>query len=224
MENLLLKTQPELKNYLFDRMTSFGYNVIRNDDEHGYLKCECENGHASLLIAHLDTVYNVIPNDVRMNGNIITGYDKNGNRSILGGDDRCGVYIILKLIINGFRPQVLFTEDEETGCCGANAFVRNKEAFTKHIKYCIQIDRGIRGNENNYVDYGVSTDEFDQYIESLGFSKEQGSSSDVRHIAPYLDVPGVNVCAGYDNEHRTEETIDMEVVESTYNKLCLIFK
>ena len=219
LEDLLLKTQDELKKYLINAMTSYGYDVTSRD---GYLKCEYPEGHSSFLIAHLDTYNKVIPQSVKNEGNGIVGYDANENRCILGGDDRCGVYIILKLIDNGFRPQVLFTEDEEIGCVGANAFVNNKDKYKIKLEFCIQIDRGIRGNPDNYVDYNVSTDSFNGIIERLGFEKMIGSSSDVRHIAPYLNIPGVNVCAGYDKEHSRDENIQMGVVECTIEKLSIL--
>lgn len=225
IEELLTKNQKELKEFLFEKMTNHGYDVTRNDAESGYLKCEFSNGHHSLLIAHLDTYNSVVPKRIVVKGNIIVGYDNENERCILGGDDRCGVYIILKLLENGYRPQVLFTEDEENGCLGAKAFKNNEEQFLEKIDYCIQIDRCINDNPDNYVDYDVSNEHFNKFIERLGFDiKMTGTSSDVKHIAPYLKIPGVNVCAGYHNEHGADEYINMEVVEKTYSKLQKIYE
>jgi di/tripeptidase len=220
LKELLLKTQEELKSYLFEKMKALGYSVLSKD---GYLKCEYKNGHQSLLISHLDTYSDIIPQHITIENNIIVGYNKDNNRCILGGDDRCGVYIILHLIENGYRPQVLFTEDEEKGCRGAYEFTKNEEQFSEKINYCIEIDRGIKNNPNNYVDYRVSNNQFNEYIESFGFKKMRGISSDVRVIAPYLKVPGVNVCAGYENEHSADEYIDVNVVENTFDKLLTLY-
>ena len=226
LEDLLLKTQKELKGFLFEKMETYGYTV---NSEDGYLKCEYPNVHPSLLIAHLDTYSNIPPEKIVAEDNVIVGYDKEDNRCVLGGDDRCGVYIILMLLENGYRPQVLFTEDEEIGCIGASQFIINDEQFPEKIDYCIQIDRGIKNQmgtpiTNNYVDYNVSNEQLNGYIESLGFVKMTGTSSDVRHIAPYLKIPGVNVCAGYQYEHCADECICMDVVENTFNLLCKIFE
>jgi di/tripeptidase len=204
-------------------MKSYSYNVTCCNDESGYLKCEYPEGHNSLLIAHLDTKGGVIPRTVRIEDDIVAGYDEDDERCILGADDRCGVYAILRLLENGYRPQVLFTENEEIGCCGAIRFKDNREQFSTPVYFCIQIDRRMEGNENNYVTYGVSNDKFDAYIESLGFEKMTGTCSDVKHIAPHLRVPGVNVCAGYENEHSPDEYCDLNVVESTVAKLCEVF-
>ena len=107
---------------------------------------------------------------------------------------------------------------------GAYEFTNSSEQFSEKIEYCIQIDRGIYDNPNNYVDYRVSNEQFNKYIESLGFEKMRSISSDVRHLAPYLKVSGVNVCAGYKNEHSLDECIDMDVVENTLKKLRKIYE
>ena len=72
-----------------------------------------------LLVAHMDTVFEEPPKRVFYKENEDKIYNPDGG---LGGDDRCGIYAIMKLL-GKYRPYVLFTEDEEIGCIGAEKAV-----------------------------------------------------------------------------------------------------
>ena len=67
-----------------------------------------------MLVAHLDTVHDSPPSQIctTHNGNILMSPQG------IGGDDRCGVYALMKLeeCSPEHHPWLLFTCDEESGC------------------------------------------------------------------------------------------------------------
>ena len=130
----------------------------------------------------------------------------------IGGDDRCGIYAILQ-IIKDFKCSVLFTEDEEIGCVGAEKFAVSDYIVNNDINYIIEIDR--RGT-NDCVFYSCDNPDFEEFIESTGYFKTAwGSVSDISTIAPALGVAAVNLSSGYFDEHTTRETINVEALLST---------
>lgn len=54
----------------------------------------------------------------------------------IGGDDRCGVFMVLQ-IIRSVNCHVLFCEDEETGGNGARAFERSR--IKVKVNYIVEI-------------------------------------------------------------------------------------
>ena len=67
-----------------------------------------------MLVAHLDTVHKEPVKDIctSADGNILMSPQG------IGGDDRCGVYALVKSYERSpVKPYLLFTTDEETGSC-----------------------------------------------------------------------------------------------------------
>ena len=75
----------------------------------------------TMLLAHLDTVY------IELVRTICKSKDKNVLMSPqgIGGDDRCGVYVLVKTyeLVNK-KSWLLFTCNEETGGFGASTFCK----------------------------------------------------------------------------------------------------
>src|SRR5699024_8016538 len=128
-----------------------------------------------LLVAHLDTVHTMKPD--------IICFSEDGRFVMspqgIGGDDRCGVYMILQ-IIQDARCHVLFCEDEETGGNGARAFTRSR--LRVNVNYIVEMDR--RGN-NDAVFYQCDNPDFTDFILSYGFEEKTGSFSDISVVAPH---------------------------------------
>lgn len=198
LESIVQMTQQELKKSLASELTARGYQPI---SEKGYLYAEGEC--PVLLVAHLDTVHK------RPVANLCCSKDGRFLMSPegIGGDDRCGVYMILE-IIRETKCHVLFTEDEEIGCVGARAFAAGK--IRPQINYIVEVDR--RGS-NDAVFYRCDNPDFAEFVNSFGFETACGSFSDISVIAPALGVAAVNISAGYYNEHSLHEYIDLVAVE-----------
>lgn len=212
-EEILKLNQKELKKLLYNELLK----VYSNEDILNHPKFLYAKGQIPLmLVAHLDTVHRepikILLHDKEQN----LMWSPQG----IGGDDRCGVYIILSLLKKGFIPYILFTTDEEIGCIGAHEFAnyikQNDIISDKDLKYIVQLDR--RGAKDS-VFYRCNNEDFKKYINTFGFHEEIGSFSDISIVAPTLKVGAVNLSVGYYNEHGFKEYISIDDMLNTMNKV-----
>ena len=183
-DDILRMRQKELKHYLAGHLKKLGYETVKKK---GFLYAE--GTVPVLLVAHLDTVHNELPHIICRSEDGRYIMSPQG----IGGDDRCGVYMILQ-IISEVRCHVLFCEDEETGGQGAKAFERS--GIQIDVNYIVEVDR--RGN-NDAVFYNCDNPKFSEFVCSFGFREAMGSFSDISVVAPYLKTAAVNISAGYYN-------------------------
>ncbi len=161
-----------------------------------------------LLSAHMDTVQHM--KDCRniklitLKGNILKG------KGVIGGDDKCGIFIILQLLLT--REELdfnfLFTVEEECGGHGAREFVERQDL--SHISYGLILDR--RGNGdilcilNNY-----GTMKFEDALwligDEFGYEPEMGIFSDANYLREWFSC--ANLSVGYYNAHTKYEYVDI---------------
>ena len=170
------------------------------------------------LVAHMDTVFKQPPSDIY--------YDREKNviwsPQGLGADDRAGVFAILQIINKtNLRPHIILTTDEELGALGAIALTNITKEPYADMKYIIQLDR--RGT-NDCVFYACENQEFQEYVESFGFTTAWGSFSDISEICPMWGVAGVNLSVGYMNEHSTSEVLHVNPLLATIRKVINMLK
>lgn len=204
LEYLLKLDENELKNELYEYLINMKMNP-QKEDGFIYVKGDIP----VLLVAHMDTVCLSTPTNIIYQQELDKIYNPDG---ILGGDDRCGIYIILELL-KKYRPYVLFTEDEEKECIGAKKAV-NKISIPD-VKYIIEFDR--RG-QNDCVFYECDNKEFINYIESFGFKTNYGTYSDILFLGKAWNIATVNLSVGYYNEHTKDEYIVFHEVIETLKK------
>ena len=169
------------------------------------------------LIAHLDTVFPYSPSHIYYDRVKNVMWSPEG----LGADDRAGVYSIVQIIKSGYRPTIIFTTDEEVGALGAREIVKVFPKAPTELKYIIQLDR--RGY-NDCVFYNCDNTNFEQYIESFGFMTKIGSFSDISVICPAWEVAGVNLSVGYYDEHSRSETLHVDEMLTTIQKVKNMLK
>lgn len=203
-DDILRMRQKDLKHYLTGHLKKLGYETVKKK---GFLYAE--GTVPVLLVAHLDTVHNEPPHIICRSEDGRYIMSPQG----IGGDDRCGVYMILQ-IISEVRCHVLFCEDEETGGQGARAFERS--GIQINVNYIVEMDR--RGN-NDAVFYNCDNPEFSEFVCSFGFREAMGSFSDISVVAPYLKTAAVNLSAGYYNEHRLHEVIDWSAMQNNVGRI-----
>lgn len=204
--DMLKMNQQQLKDYCLEQLNKCYIDIDSSD---GFIFCKGDI--PIMLVAHLDTVGENPPKTVLYDNYYITTI-----QSILGGDDRCGVFTILKILEKGYRPYVLFTEDEEIGAVGATKFTK-KYTQKLDLKYIIELDR--RG-QDDCVFYDTGNEEFMKYVQKFGFKKAFGSFSDISVISPQYDIASVNVSVGYYNEHTFNEYININHLYQTFKKVC----
>ena len=169
------------------------------------------------LVAHLDTVFE--KDKVHKRDKLFYDIEKGimWNPYGAGFDDKAGVFAILKIIQKGYRPHIIFTTDEELGGIGAMALTDKYENCPfKELKYVIELDRA---NEVDCVFYDCYNPKFIEYIESFGFIEAWGTFSDIDVICEDWGVAGVNLSIGYKDEHTCSETLNVNAMFKTIEKI-----
>lgn len=154
-------------------------------------------------------------------GDKISGSGKN---RVLGGDDKVGVFMALKIAEKcpDLPMKILFTVEEETGCNGVKYFVKHHANWLEDVKYSLTVDRkdtchllwsqkGTRSCSNEFAGelmyHGVRA--------GIPVSIQDGGSADVVTLRDY--VPNaVNMSAGYFRAHTSSEYIVPSAVDKIF--------
>lgn len=204
-------SQKDLKEYMAAELSKT-YEDVRNENGFVFAKGD----FPVLLVAHLDTVHKKLPDNIVYDSETLTISSPNG----IGGDDRCGVYMILE-IIKKHNCSVLFCEDEEIGTVGAGKFVKSKLSKGLDFNYIIEFDR--KGN-NDAVFYDCDNPEFEDFITKEFFKTSYGSFSDISVLAPALGCAAVNLSCGYYKAHTTDEYVVYPEMMKCIEEACKIIK
>lgn len=214
-ENICKLTQSEVKAYMKRYLSSKKYDVV---DEDGFLYAK--GTIPVLLVAHMDTVHKERCKKI---------IDSNGKKSSpqgIGGDDRCGVFIIMNLV-KELNCSVLLCEDEESGGIGARKFTKATYQYTDEngntieakyidhldVNYMVEFDR--RGS-NDAVFYSCDNKEFINFVEDVtGFKSANGSFSDISVLMPAAKIAAVNLSSGYYNAHTVLEYVKYDEMMDT---------
>ena len=169
-----------------------------------------------LLVAHMDTVHKKLPK--------LIIYDEKKDtiscREGIGGDDRCGIYMILE-IVKKYNCSVLFCEDEEIGGVGARKFIETDLAKELEFNYAIELDRKGR---KDAVFYDCDNQEFEEFITKDFYETAYGSFSDISVVAPFLECAAVNLSCGYYNAHTEKEYVVLREMERGIKEVCNILE
>jgi hypothetical protein len=160
--------------------------------------------------------------------------DKNKS-GCLGGDDGCGIYIMLKMLKAGVKGKFIFHTGEERGGIGSSAFVKKRKQFCEDLEMVVAFDRAVRTNENPEViisqggqkcastEFGealcaeLNKHDFDlPYVIS-----HRGSFTDSK---VYRDaVPEcVNIGCFYQHQHGPNEYVDVVGLEKLVKAACAV--
>lgn len=141
----------------------------------------------------------------------------------IGGDDKCGVFLILLYLLSKRPINAIFSICEEIG--GLNGIkhllplIKDDEVF-KTVPYCIVLDRKHSGDiicKKN--DYGSKKfeDALAEIGEDFGYSPVLGGCSDMNTIKDYMN--GCNLSVGYYNPHSTTEFVSLGDLYNTWEYL-----
>ena len=203
-EQIFQLSQERLKQALEAELITSEYTVQK---QKGFLYAE--GSTPVLLVAHLDTVHRALPETICYSADGTVMMSPQG----IGGDDRAGVYMILRLIQSS-HCHVLFCEDEEIGGHGARAFT--KSGIKPDVNYIVELDRM---GSNDAVYYNCKNEQFEQHICSFGFQTAFGSFSDISILAPKLDLAAVNLSTGYYHAHQPGEYVQLDKVEELIGRV-----
>jgi len=184
-----------------------------------YLYVKSPTDHPIVLLAHVDTVSitSCLP---KIEGNIIT----NGMNAPLGGDDRCGVWAMLRVCdalkkLNLPLPSLIFTSGEEMGGVGMEKLIKDGVFDPTGVKLLVCLDRK---GANDWVDYISVPKEVKTYIESFGYIESNGSYADVRDLSSDTLIPGINLSVGYYHQHTSSEKIHFDELEMCVKRVVKI--
>jgi len=207
LEKLVSYCQPSqqrLKEILEGELSQLrGQERVLNRD--GFLYSP--GSHPVLLVAHLDTIHQQTPTVIYIDKTRSADGDLWCEEGI-GGDDRCGVFIVMELI-KELDCHVLFTEAEETGGQGAIKFSRS--GIRPDVQFIVEFDR--QGSDDA-VFYECNNPDFTTFVEEYGFMESTGTFSDISYIAPALGIAAVNLSSGYYCAHTKHEFIRIADVQS----------
>lgn len=223
-EDICKMTQHEVKQYMKGYLTNHKYSVV---DQDGFLYAKGDV--PVLLVAHMDTVHLKQCTEIRnING-------KMSSPQGIGGDDRCGIFIIMN-IVKELHCSVLLCEDEEKGGIGARKFANAKKTIKNDkdeaievkyitdlgVNYMVEFDR--KGN-NDAVFYSCGNEEFIDFIEdTTNFKFSDGSFSDISVLMPESKLCAVNLSCGYYNAHTTTEYVMYDEMMDTIDVAKALIK
>ena len=200
-EDICRMTQAEVKEYMKQYLTSKEYEPICED---GFLYAKGDV--PVLLVAHMDTVHTQVCKDIVTSNGVISSPQG------IGGDDRCGVFIIAN-IVKDLHCSVLLCEDEESGMVGAKKFTKTEYINKLDVNYMVELDR--KGVEDA-VFYSCTNDEFIKFVcDATGNKKAWGSFSDISTLMPASKLCGVNLSCGYFKAHTKDEYVDYDTMMET---------
>lgn len=205
------------------------HNVKYKEDSNGNIYC-LNYMNEPLLSAHTDCVgtpeagsyVNLIDLYPYDDDEILKGI---GN---IGGDDKCGVFLILLYLISKRPINAAFSICEEVGGVDGISHllseIKDNEIF-KSIPYCLVLDRRSCGdiicNDNDY-----GSKDFEKALEKIGeefgYYHTKGSCSDMNKIKDYMN--GCNLSVAYYNPHSNTEFVSLNDLYNTWNYIQKLIK
>lgn len=133
----------------------------------------------------------------------------------IGGDDKCGIFLILKKLKEDKTLNFIFSICEESGCVGINQVI--PENKIDEFPYALILDRRGFGdiicNQNLY-----GSKEFEDELARVGkdfkYTPTKGSVSDANAISKYINC--ANLSVGYHNPHSKKEFVSLNNLYNTY--------
>lgn len=167
-----------------------------------------EGEYYPCIVAHTDTVHNtfetieivelLLPD---YNGNYkkaYQGFNKEGGRVGIGGDDKCGIYAAIRMLTHLPKIKAAFFVSEENGCWGSR-YADPK--FFENIGYTIQYD----SPEGNTVSKSLMG-------EPLYDTKSKFGKTAERLLEKYV---------GYDVEYCHHPYTDVYCIKTQFNIECI---
>jgi len=213
--------------YCLPILKESGFDVNVSPEGNIYaVRGKTESGKYILLNAHTDTVQGNDDAAIMVHPDVVQ-YDPFwniiwGHGHMVGGDDKCGIGIVLALAEATDTPmKVLLTVREESGCTGVDAVPKE---FYKDATFCFTLDRrnccdlietysGRKLAPKGLVDLILTIAKESK----VSMTVADGSFADTHAISEH--VPAVNMSVGYYNAHSSYDFIR---VNETYDTLMIL--
>jgi len=201
-------------------------NVTVQEDGYGniYVTKGIANDYPC-LVAHVDTVHSLVKNfNVFQTGDTLFAFDSDkGKQCGIGGDDKVGVYILLKALLDIPVLKAVFFKDEEVGRKGSTYSIYNHKDWYNNCNYIIQPDRrdfcdlitnsgGVDMTSKEFLEETQEIADKYEYIETIGLCTDADTLA-----SGHVGVSCLNISCGYVNPHSSYEIVSIEGVNSAYN-------
>jgi len=187
------------------------HNIPFKEDNYGNL-FNFQFNNVPFLSSHMDTVKRNKTKNYNQCNNIIKSND------ILGGDDACGITIILKLLLEKkLTFNWILTSREEIGGIGSKAFCQHNQQLLQNQLYGLILDR--KGNSDiicTQNQYGSKELEDNLFIigKKYNYQPNRGIWSDADQFSQYISC--ANLSVGFYNQHTNNEYINLLDLENAY--------
>lgn len=179
------------------------------------------------FVAHTDTVHMMVPKNsfkiYELNNTLFSIDARDFQRCGIGGDDKVGVYIALRMLRELDVAKAAFFVDEEVGCLGSKDC---DTGFFEDVNVAMQADRrGVREITESIMGLEMYGDEFRKDIHDIilehNFMEVDGGMTDVWAVGKQVkSVPMFNVACGYYRPHTSGEYVNWMDVEDTFRFLA----
>jgi len=212
------------------------FNIYATKTSDGY-----EDKPYPCVVAHTDTVHKIQP--IFVNEEMLFDADETRKFALkgytdetlttpsgIGGDDKCGIFGCMQMLLNEPHVKAAFFVTEEIGCIGSR---EADPTFFEDVAYAIQFD----GPENwmiTEVCSGVRLfNRESEFFEVLDRVLEKNFSYYQYMIHPYTDVSQlkmkfdfacVNIAAGYYDYHTPQEYVIVEDLQRSIHTASELIK
>lgn len=203
------KQEDDMARFIMAKLTEL--NVPFFLEEKSGTIYNLSNKNRPLLAAHTDTVQKnldaLLTKYIKIKNGVLSGY------GVIGGDDKCGIFIILELLKKYPDLNFAFFPSEEIGCVGSREFVKHVTDFS-NVPYGLVLDRrsatDIICDKNSY-----GTKKFDETLETIGkdfgYKSVLGAVSDANTLREFISCANIGVA--YNNPHTTKEYVIIEELQ-----------
>lgn len=229
--------------FICDYLHSMDYEYYLDDSSNIYVT-KGSSEYYPCFVAHLDTVHSLkpirvveknLPNEKGEGKFALQGFSMFNDQPVgIGGDDKCGIFVCLKLLEVLDNVKVAFFVSEEVGCIGS---YQADGDFFLDVGYVVQFDA-----PSNYMvsEFCSGTklfnrdSEFFKRIEPVlketfnpDYQLQKHPYTDVRALKElFPEISMINLSCGYHRYHTPNEYIIVDEVQNAidtgieiYNKL-----
>lgn len=195
----------------------------------------------TLFSCHIDTVHTVQESNgtkQKLSYDPMFGhlFLSEKNQTCLGGDDGCGVYIMLRMLEKKVKGHYIFHVGEEKGGIGSRAMLDKRRLYLDGFDRCIAFDRAVRFDNSPEVvatqgGAACASVEFATQLAGMLNTFEWDEPWVVSHGGVFTDnknyrgvIPeNVNLGCFYSKQHTSDEVVDVWGLEKLVDA-CLKLK
>lgn len=179
----------------------------------------------TIFTCHMDTV----GKRQKVNHVIDGDFIKTDGKSILGGDDKNGMTVLLYMISRKTPGTYYFFQGEESGMVGARKIIASNKEFFKDYDRMISFDRrayhsvithqiGKRGCSQEFA-LALASE-----LNNFGFNYKPDSSGIFTDSASFFGIipECTNLSVGYFGEHQSSEMTDIKFLKNLAKAACIV--